>query len=89
MKMNNIVENIRFFNSSNKKDDNFVGLKFFKDNISIYFPIGYNMDNFVNISKSSQLSVETIKEIDYLLNTISIAKSLSQSSSEFGMLLRI
>ena len=85
MKMNNLVENIKFINSSNKKDDNFVGLKFFKDNISIYFPIGYNLDNFSNISKSSQLNVETIKEIDYLLNTISLAKTLSQSSSEFGI----
>ena len=88
--MNNFVENIKILNSpvrtdNDNKYDYFVGLKFLKDKINIYFPIGYNLDDFNEITKSSELTSNMIKEIDNLLNTISIAKTLSQSSTEFGI----
>lgn len=63
------------------EEDNFVGLKYQKNKINIYLPLGYDMTVF----KTDQ-DLNSSQKVDLLLllKTISLVKSLYNSKTDFG-----
>lgn len=73
----NIFDKVTFVNSFD--DNNFVGLKYKKDSIYIYLPLGYEKPNF---ESTNQIEIRT--KLLLLLRSISLVKSFDSSKTEFG-----
>jgi len=63
------------------EEDNFVGLKYKKDKINIFLPIGYNKDVFTT---EGELSSEQKLDLLLLLKTVTLVKNLNNEMTEFG-----
>lgn len=63
------------------EEENFVGLKYKKDKIYIFLPIGYNKDVF---NTDEELSSEQKVDLLILLKTITLVKNLNNEKTEFG-----
>lgn len=63
------------------EEDNFVGLKYKKDQINVFLPIGYNKQVF---STDDELSSEQKIDILLLLKTVTLVKSLNNEKTDFG-----
>lgn len=63
------------------EEDNFVGLKYDKENISVYLPLGYDKDYFDHdVELSSNQKVDLL----LLMKSINLVKSLTDEMSDFG-----
>lgn len=63
------------------EEDNFVGLKYKKDQINVFLPIGYNKQVF---STDNELSSEQKIDLLLLLKTVTLVKSLNNEKTDFG-----
>ena len=63
------------------EEDNFVGLKYKKDQINVFLPIGYNKQVF---STDDELSSEQKIDLLLLLKTVALVKSLNNEKNDFG-----
>lgn len=63
------------------EEDNFVGLKYKKDQINVFLPIGYNKQVF---STDDELSSEQKIDLLLLLKTVALVKSLNNEKTDFG-----
>lgn len=63
------------------EEDNFVGLKYKKDKINIFLPIGYSKDVFTT---ESELSSDQKIDLLLLLKTVTLVKNLNNEMTEFG-----
>lgn len=63
------------------EEDNFVGLKYRKDKVHIFLPIGYNKDEF---NTEYELSPKQKVDLLLLLKTITLAKKLNNEKTDFG-----
>ena len=63
------------------EEDNFVGLKYKKDQINVFLPIGYNKQVF---STDDELSSEQKIDLLLLLKTVTLVKSLNSEKTDFG-----
>lgn len=63
------------------EEDNFVGLKYKKDQINVFLPIGYNKQVF---STDDELSSEQKIDLLLLLKTVTLVKSLNNEKTDFG-----
>ena len=61
--------------------DNFVGIKYKKDKINIFLPIGYNKDYF---NTDDELSPEQKVDLLLLLKTITLVKNSNNEKTDFG-----
>lgn len=61
--------------------DNFVGLKYKKDKINVFLPIGYNKDYF---NTDEELSSEQKVDLLLLLKTITLVKNSNNEKTDFG-----
>ena len=74
-----IPEKIEFENGY--KEENFVGIRYYKDKIKFYLPVGYDNDIF---DKEDKLNSEQKENLLLLFNTISLAKTLDDEKIDFG-----
>lgn len=72
-------DKVKFKNSYD--EDNFVGIKYQKNIINIFLPLGYDL-NFFKTEKD--LNSEQKVDLLLLLNTISLVKSSYNSKTDFG-----
>lgn len=63
------------------EEDNFVGLKYKKDQINVFLPVGYNKQVF---STDDELSSEQKIDLLLLLKTVALVKSLTNEKTDFG-----
>lgn len=63
------------------EEDNFVGLKYKKDQINVFLPVGYNKQVF---STDDELSSEQKIDLLLLLKTVALVKSLNNEKTDFG-----
>ncbi len=63
------------------EEDNFVGLKYKKDKINIYLPLGYDSNAF---RTEKELNAEQKVDLLLLLKTISLVKSTNNIKTDFG-----
>ena len=63
------------------EEDNFVGLKYKKDKVNIFLPVGYNKDIF---NAEDELSSEQKIDLLLLLKTISLVKNSNNEKTDFG-----
>lgn len=63
------------------EEDNFVGLKYKKDQINVFLPVGYNKQVF---STDDELSSEQKIDLLLLLKTVTLVKSLNNEKTDFG-----
>lgn len=63
------------------EEDNFVGLKYKKDQINVFLPIGYNKQVF---STDDELISEQKIDLLLLLKTVALVKSLNNEKTDFG-----
>lgn len=73
-------ENVQFINSYT--EDNFVGLKYKKDTINIYLPLGYEINRTSENNEISSIELKT--RILLLLKSISLVRSYDKSKNAFG-----
>ena len=64
------------------EEDNFVGIKYKKDKVYIYLPIGYDKEIF-NVEK--ELSLKQKTDLLLFLKTINLVKSLYNEKTELGI----
>lgn len=64
------------------EEDNFVGIKYKKDKVYIYLPIGYDKEIF-NVEK--ELSLKQKTDLLLFLKTVNLVKSLYNEKTELGI----
>lgn len=63
------------------EEDNFVGIRYKKDKIYLYLPLGYDKSNF---DTDSELSSIQKADLLLLLKTVNLVKNSNQDYTEFG-----
>lgn len=76
----NLFDKVQFINSFD--EDNFVGLKYKKESINIYLPLGYDINRIAEGKIITSIEIKT--RILLLLKSISLIKSFDNSKNSFG-----
>ena len=63
------------------EEDNFVGLKYKKDKVYIFLPIGYNKEVF---NTEDELTSKQKVDLLLLLKTINLVKNFNNEKTDFG-----